>query len=138
MIVRALALQHIQAGNYSFLVLRELGVAFLNGIVWGGVMGIVTWLLYDDPALGGVMTLAMVLNLLVAATMGVAIPMIMTRLESESRRGFKRAYHRNYRYRRIFYLPRVSNHIPNLTRNARSAISGAHLQAPETRLHFAR
>jgi magnesium transporter len=80
MIVRALALQHIQAGNYSFLVLRELGVALLNGLVWGGVMGAVTWLLYDDPALGGVMTLAMVLNLLVAALMGVLIPMIMTRL----------------------------------------------------------
>jgi len=80
MIVRALALQHLQAGNYSFLVLRELGVALINGIVWGGVMGAVTWLLYDDPALGGVMTLAMVLNLLVAALMGVLIPMIMTRL----------------------------------------------------------
>jgi magnesium transporter len=80
MIVRALALQHIQPGNFSFLVLRELGVALFNGIIWGGVMGCVTWLLYDDLALGGVMTLAMVLNLLVASLMGVLIPMIMMRL----------------------------------------------------------
>lgn len=80
MIVRALALQHIQPGNFSFLVLRELGVALFNGIIWGGVMGCVTWLLYDDMALGGVMTLAMVLNLLVASLMGVLIPMIMMRL----------------------------------------------------------
>ncbi|WP_058912823.1 magnesium transporter [Entomohabitans teleogrylli] len=80
MIVRALALQHIQPGNFSFLVLREMGVALINGLVWGGIMGGVTWLLYQDVALGAVMTLAMVLNLLVAAIMGVIIPMTMNRL----------------------------------------------------------
>lgn len=80
MIVRALALQQIQPGNFSFLILREMGVALINGLVWGGIMGGITWWLYDDMALGGVMTLAMVLNLLVAAIMGVIIPMVMTRL----------------------------------------------------------
>ncbi|MGL4725448.1 MAG: magnesium transporter [Scandinavium sp.] len=80
MIVRALALQHIQPGNFSFLILREMGVALINGLVWGGIMGGVTWWLYDDPQLGGVMMLAMVLNLLVASMMGVLIPMIMTKL----------------------------------------------------------
>ena len=80
MIVRALALQQVQPGNLSFLLLREIGVALINGLIWGGIMGGVTWLLYHDPALGGVMTLAMVLNLLVAAIMGVIIPMTMHRL----------------------------------------------------------
>jgi len=80
MIVRALALQNIQPGNFRFLILREMGVALINGLVWGGIMGGITWWLYDDMALGGVMTLAMVLNLLVAAMMGVIIPMVMTRL----------------------------------------------------------
>ncbi|MCS2149871.1 magnesium transporter [Scandinavium manionii] len=79
MIVRALALQHIQPGNFSFLILREMGVALINGLVWGGIMGGVTWWLYDDLQLGGVMMLAMVLNLLVASLMGVLIPMIMTK-----------------------------------------------------------
>ena len=80
MIVRALALQNIQPGNFTFLIFRELGVALINGLVWGGIMGGVTWWLYDDMALGAVMTLAMVLNLLVAALMGVIIPMTMNRL----------------------------------------------------------
>ncbi|WP_342324351.1 magnesium transporter [Kosakonia sp. BYX6] len=80
MIVRALALQNIQPGNFTFLILREMGVALINGLVWGGIMGCVTWWLYGDLALGAVMTLAMVLNLLTAALMGVLIPMIMTRL----------------------------------------------------------
>lgn len=79
MIVRALALQQIQPGNFSFLILREMGVALINGLVWGGIMGCVTWLLYSDPQLGAVMTLAMVLNLLVASLMGVLIPMIMVK-----------------------------------------------------------
>lgn len=80
MIVRALALHQIEEGNISRLLLRELGVAIINGVVWGGIMGLVTYLLYDDWALGGVMTLAMILNLLVAALMGVVIPMVMLKL----------------------------------------------------------
>jgi len=79
MIVRALALRQVEPGNFSFLIVRELGVALINGIFWGGIMGGVTWLMYDNPALGGVMMLAMVLNLLLAALMGVLIPLLMTK-----------------------------------------------------------
>lgn len=80
MIVRALALHQIEAGNIPRLLLRELGVAVINGIVWGSIMGLITYLLYDDSAMGGVMALAMLLNLLVAALMGVVIPMTMLKL----------------------------------------------------------
>ncbi|MGP0857297.1 magnesium transporter [Serratia sp. CY84636] len=80
MIVRALALHQIEVGNISRLMLRELGVAIINGVVWGGIMGVITWLLYGDAAMGGVMTLAMLLNLLLAALMGVVIPMTMLKL----------------------------------------------------------
>jgi magnesium transporter len=77
---RAMALQQIQPGSFTFLILREMGVALINGLVWGGIMGAITWWLYDDPQLGGVMTLAMMLNLLMAAMMGVIIPMVMVKL----------------------------------------------------------
>ncbi|NIG62978.1 MAG: magnesium transporter [Serratia symbiotica] len=80
MIVRALALHQIEAGNISRLLLREIGVSLINGVVWGGTMGVVTWLLYGDLAMGGVMTLAMILNLMLAALMGVIIPMTMIKL----------------------------------------------------------
>ncbi|WP_075181461.1 magnesium transporter [Pantoea sp. 1.19] len=83
MIVRALALHQVEPGNFSFLILRELGVALINGVFWGGIMGLITWLMYDNPALGGVMMLAMVLNLLLAALMGVLIPLIMTKLKRD-------------------------------------------------------
>ncbi len=83
MIVRALALHQVEPGNFSFLIVRELGVALLNGLFWGGIMGGVTWLMYDNLQLGGVMMLAMVLNLLLAALMGVLIPLIMTKMKRD-------------------------------------------------------
>ena len=83
MIVRALALHQVEPGNFSFLILRELGVALINGLFWGGIMGVITWLMYDNPAMGGVMMLGMVLNLLLAALMGVLIPLIMTKLKRD-------------------------------------------------------
>ncbi len=79
MIVRAMALQQIQPGSFTFLILREMGVALINGWCGAGLWGHHRWL-YDDPQLGGVMTLAMMLNLLMAAMMGVIIPMVMVKL----------------------------------------------------------
>ena len=43
-------------------------------------MGLVAGLLYKDVALGLVMVLAMTLNLILAALMGVSIPMAMLKL----------------------------------------------------------
>ncbi len=79
MIVRALALKQISASSARRLWRKELIVALLNGVVWGGVIGVAAWLLYDSWALGVVMTVAMALNLLLAAFCGVGIPMLMTR-----------------------------------------------------------
>jgi magnesium transporter len=80
MIVRALALEQITSGQAARLWRKELGVALLNGIIWGGVIGIVAWLLYGNVLLGVLMTAAMTLNLLLAALMGVGIPLAMERL----------------------------------------------------------
>ncbi|WP_192033330.1 magnesium transporter [Pantoea agglomerans] len=83
MIVRALALHQVEPGNFSFLIVRELGVALINGLFWGGIMGGITWLMYNNMALGGVMMLAMALNLLLAALMGVLVPLVMTKMNRD-------------------------------------------------------
>lgn len=83
MIVRALALGQIQASYWPKLVAKELGVATLNGVIWGGILGVATWMLYDSVALGGVMALAMLLTLLLAAGMGVLIPYLRARFERD-------------------------------------------------------
>ena len=79
MIVRALALNQITAESAKRLWRKELTVSLLNGLIWGGVIGVVAWWLYDSLSLGLVMTAAMTLNLLLAAFAGVGIPMCMTR-----------------------------------------------------------
>ncbi|MGE5319140.1 MAG: magnesium transporter [Hyphomicrobiaceae bacterium] len=83
LIIRGLALGHITPANARRLVLKEIGVALLNGLVWGSVVGVFAWLLYHNPALGGVMALAMLLNLLVAALAGIFIPMTLERVKRD-------------------------------------------------------
>ncbi len=80
MIVRAVALGQVTREHARKLIRKELQVALLNGVVWGGVMGLVAMLLYKDVALGTVMVCAMTLNLSLAAMMGVLIPMTMIKL----------------------------------------------------------
>ena len=79
MIARALALNQISTDSAKRLWRKELLASLLNGLVWGGVIGVVAWLLDDSPSLGLVMTAAMILNLLLAAFADVGIPMLMTR-----------------------------------------------------------
>ncbi|MNF59848.1 Magnesium transporter MgtE [compost metagenome] len=80
MIVRAMALDQVSPGNTARLMRKELAVGLVNGLVWGGVIGVVAYLLYHSWSLGVVMTAAMTLNLLLAALMGVLIPMTLVRL----------------------------------------------------------
>lgn len=80
MIVRGLALGQVSAHNMRTLFSKEIGVGLLNGLVWGSVLGLVAFMLYRNAALGLVMMSAMTLNLLLAAVMGVAIPLFMTKL----------------------------------------------------------
>jgi magnesium transporter len=80
MIVRALAVGQITRDNARKLFVKEIGVSALNGLIWGGLVGLFAFLIYHSWQLGIVMTGAMMLNLLLAAVMGVAIPLIMQKL----------------------------------------------------------
>jgi magnesium transporter len=80
MIVRALALSQVTFSNLRLLMFKEIGVALLNGILWGSVLGVFAYLLYGNIQLGYVMTAAMILNLILSAIMGVMIPLVLNRL----------------------------------------------------------
>ncbi|TFW71202.1 magnesium transporter [Methylotenera oryzisoli] len=80
MIVRGLALGQVASHNMKSLITKELGVALLNGLLWGGVIGAVAYALYGSYPLGLVMMSAMTLNLLLAALMGVVIPLMMNKI----------------------------------------------------------
>lgn len=84
LIVRSLALGQVTAANARRLVLKELAIAGLNGLVWGGIAGLFAWWLYrGTPAgalLGVTMTLAMILNMLLGAVIAMAVPLGLERI----------------------------------------------------------
>ena len=83
MIVRAIAMGQVGKSAIKRLLMKEAGVALANGIIWGGLLGVLAGWLYGNVALGVVMTAAMTLNLLLAATVGVLIPMIRVRFGAD-------------------------------------------------------
>jgi magnesium transporter len=80
MIVRALALGQITRDNARKLFAKEIGVSALNGLIWGSLVGLFAFFIYHNWQLGVVMTGAMMLNLLLAAVMGVTVPLMMQKL----------------------------------------------------------
>jgi magnesium transporter len=72
--IRALAGDQVRGSGAMRLLNKELVVGLLNGSIWGAVVGVVAVALYANFALGAVMTAAVILNLVVAAVAGVAIP----------------------------------------------------------------
>ena len=80
MIVRALALGQITLASARKLFAKEIGVSAVNGLIWGSVVGVFAYMIYHNWQLGLVMTGAMMLSLLLAAVMGVAVPLLMQRL----------------------------------------------------------
>ncbi|MGV8712269.1 MAG: magnesium transporter [Nitrosomonas sp.] len=83
MIVRALALDQINTSSAWKLIMKEVGVSIVNGILWGTVVGLFTFAIYQNAELGLVMTLAMILNLLLAALLGVLIPLTLRKFDRD-------------------------------------------------------
>lgn len=73
--IRGLALDQVDPRNAPFVMAKEMGVSLINGLIWGGVMALVTLVLYQDPVLGLIMGLTMLLDLILAAVVGVGIPL---------------------------------------------------------------
>jgi len=80
LVVRGLAMKQINRSNLGYLALKELGIALINGLVWGTAMGGVAWLLYDNARLGMVMAAATLCNLLIAALFGIFVPVLRDRM----------------------------------------------------------
>jgi len=77
MIVRALALGHLNNSNARKLFAKEIGVSAVNGLVCGSVVGLFAFLIYDNVSLSLVMTMAMTLTFLLAAILGVLVPLTL-------------------------------------------------------------
>ncbi|TDI81349.1 MAG: magnesium transporter [Betaproteobacteria bacterium] len=80
MIVRALALGQLNVSNARKLFAKEISVSAVNGLVCGSAVGLFAFLIYRSIPLSLVMTMAMALNFLLAALLGVLIPLTLHKL----------------------------------------------------------
>jgi magnesium transporter len=81
--VRALATRDLNDANAWRVIRRELLVGLLNGVAFAVITGIAAYFWFNVPALGVVIGLAMVCNLVAAALGGILIPLALNRLNAD-------------------------------------------------------
>jgi len=80
LVIRGLALGQLQRSNTRWLTFKEIAVGSINGLGWALVIAAVTGLWFDDWRISAVIAGAMVVNMVIAALAGVAIPLALRRL----------------------------------------------------------
>lgn len=80
LVIRGIAVGHINQTNQHFLMIKELTIGALNGLLWAlliaGVIAIWQW----DLMLGVVLAFAMFMNLVVAGVAGACIPILLKKM----------------------------------------------------------
>lgn len=81
--VRALAMRELDGRRMRRLVGREMVVGVANGAIFAILIGLITWARFNDLQLGIVIGLAMIINLIVAGTAGILIPIMLDKLKAD-------------------------------------------------------
>jgi magnesium transporter len=87
LVIRGLALEQVSSSALSHLLRKELTVGVLNGVLWGGLVGAFAGFIYGNVSLGLVMMMAVLLNLIIAATAGVLVPLGLDRMGRDPAQG---------------------------------------------------
>ncbi len=87
LVTRAIALGHVRGGMTGRLLRKELTVSVVNGLLWGAVVGLLALLIYRSVPLGLVLLAAVALNLVVAALVGVLVPIGLQRMGRDPAHG---------------------------------------------------
>ena len=78
-VVRALAMKELTSTNTLRVIGKELLVGGFNGVLFAALTGGVAWIWFGSPALGVVIALAMIINMVVAGLAGTTIPLVLER-----------------------------------------------------------
>jgi len=81
--VRALATRELGSNNAFRVVMREGLVGLVNGLAFAVITGIAAVLWFKIPALGVVIGLAIICNLVAGALGGILIPMVLERVRAD-------------------------------------------------------
>jgi len=81
LIIRGMALGHINDRNKRWLIGKELAIGALNGLLWAVILSVVVGLWQQDVKLGLVIAFAMLANMTAAGLAGVLIPLTLKRFK---------------------------------------------------------
>ncbi len=80
LIIRGITLGQINTENTLYLLRKELAVSTLNGTVLGIIVGLFSYVFYQSVPLALVIAVSMLLTLIVAALLGLAVPILLEKL----------------------------------------------------------
>lgn len=78
--IRGLATGQLAKSNLRALGNKEVLVAFFNGLLWAAVVAVITSFWFDNPWLSAIIGFSIVLNMLIAALSGIAIPVFLDKI----------------------------------------------------------
>jgi magnesium transporter len=78
--IRGLALGQISRTNSNWLMRKEIGISLINGVLWALVVAVIATLWFQDVRIGGIIAVALIINMLAAGIAGIAIPLGLKRL----------------------------------------------------------
>ncbi|MDG1995583.1 MAG: magnesium transporter [Emcibacteraceae bacterium] len=78
--VRALATRDLTSSNVKRIILREFSIALVNGVIIAVLIGGLSWAWFQNMELGGVMAVAMIVNMLMAGLAGILVPVMLDKL----------------------------------------------------------
>lgn len=81
--VRALAMKELSDTNSSRTIVKEGLVGLLNGCFFALLVGAIAALWFQNPVLGGVIGMAMIINLIFAGVFGASIPILLNKLDMD-------------------------------------------------------
>ncbi|MFV3077088.1 magnesium transporter [Niveispirillum fermenti] len=79
--VRALATKELTKANAARVIGKEGLVGLFNGLALAVIMGVIAYLWFNSPLIGGVIAAAMVINLVCAGLCGALIPFVLDRMK---------------------------------------------------------
>jgi len=77
LVIRSFALNQIDDTNLKVLLIKEATVGLISGMIWGGVISVITLLLYGNVMVAVVLFLSMSITLSIGAISGVLTPMLL-------------------------------------------------------------
>ncbi|WP_102958486.1 magnesium transporter [Mangrovicella endophytica] len=81
--VRALATRDLDIYNAARIIRREVGVGFINGVIFALLIGMVAAWWFSSTQIGGIIAAAMIINMLAAALAGIMIPLLLDRFGAD-------------------------------------------------------